>query len=606
MNLLEPLFLKQGNRSLQGRGHTTTVVDAPKQTTNGGQIDARTRLLPGLVAIVGGLIQLAYTRLGGFYFDDIRNLGQAKAGLSLHLLMAPIEGVHFQPGGRFIQWLVAEPLHTNYLAAETLLATFTAIGAYLLVRLLDTSFSPRPLHLIIGFLFASSWLLLNTDQWFSGADTVPAVTLAIGACLGFCLWLRGSGLAPLVAALLATIGAVLFWEQALAIPAWLLLIWICFARDTKRSVRQVILVLTLFGMVSLAFLAYAQTQPWHQTLSFPPLGEWRAWFQYPVFHGVLPTLAGSGTALTSRSGGGLVAGIGLAVLAAWLVIHRRFRWSSLAFFVLGSALVVAPVAMARGAPPTLAYYAEPGLLGPQAAGTTVRYIVFLLFVLAVAVAGAVRSRPVDRHSSCSMKLVSKWAGGVLAVALGALYLINLHATAQTNWFSERSGKAAAGYSAQVGAGLSALGRDQRDSVVDSVLPSPVWYATSDGLNELSNLMPFWSSRVQAIGEGPRLTALDPSGTLRWAAFHPSGTGPLDVRVIVSALAPTTITVRITAVTPTEPEVPWHIKVGPGTHSFTLPAWSTGVQSVTIHGARALGIETGTVSLGNPVVSSRST
>jgi hypothetical protein len=569
---------------------TTTEVRIPAETVIWKRIDARIHLFPSLIAVAGALVQLAYTRLGGFYFDDIRNLGQAKTGLSLDLLTEPIMGIHFQPGGRFIQWLVAEPFHTDYLAAETLLAIFTAVGTYLLVRLLDILFSPRALHLVIGFLFATSWLLLSTDQWFSGADTVPAATLAIGACLGFCSWLREGRLTPYVAALLSAAGAVLFWEQALAIPAWLLLIWLCFVRDTKRSVRQVVLALVPFAGISLAYLVYVQAQPWHQTLVIPPVSEWRAWFEYPVFHAVMPTLAGSATSSTSRSASGLAATTVLVVMAAWFIARRQFRWSSLVFFVLGTVLVVFPVATARG------------LLGPQVAGTTVRYLVFLLFVLAIAVAGAVHSQPADPHRPRSMRLA--WVGGVLAVALGALYLMNLHATSQANWFNERSGRAAAAYSAQVGAGLSALGRDQQASVVDSVLPSPVWYVTNDGLNELSNLLPFWSSKVRAVGEGPNLTALDPNGTLRWATFHQGGTGSLDVRATVSTTEPTTMAVRITAASPIEPEVPWHIKIGPGTHSFTLPAWSTSIQSVAIHGVRALSIETGTLSLGSAVVSSK--
>lgn len=552
---------------------------------------ASAHLFPSLVATAGALVQLAYIRLGGFYLDDIRNLGQAKAGLSLHLLTEPIMGIHFQPGSRFVQWLVAGPFHSDYLAAETILAISSGIAAYLLVRLLDTLFAPRTLHLVVGFLFATSWLLLSTDQWFSGADTVPAVALAVGACLGFCSWLRGGGATPYAAGLLSAAGAVLFWEQALAIPGWLLLIWLCFGRRTERSAREVVLALVPFAGVSLAFLVYVQAQPWHQTLVVPPLSQWPTWFWIPIFHGLVPTLIGSETSSTWRSASVLAASIGIGVLGAWLVARRRFRWSSLVFFVLGTVLVVVPLATARSAD------------GPVLAGITVRYLVFLLFVLAVAVAGAVKGRPASLHARRSMRAM--WFGGVSAAILGALYLVNLHATFQANWFNEDSGRAAAGYSEKVGVGLSALGRAQWASVVDSVLPFPVWYSTNDGLNELSSLLPFWSSKVRAVGEGPHLTALDPTGTLRWATFHPGGTGPLEVRVTVSATVPTTMTVRIMAVNSTEPEVPWHIKVGPGTHSFTLPAWSSRVRSVAIHGVRVLSIQTGTVSLESAVVSSRS-
>jgi len=100
-------------------------------------------------------------------------------------------------------------------------------------------------------------------------------------------------------------------------------------------------------------------------------------------------------------------------------------------------------------------------------------------------------------------------GSISIIALGALYILNLKATFRVHWFNELSGRASAEYSARVDAGLSALGRAQRTSVVDSVVPFPVWYETSDGLNELSSLLPFWSTTVRAIGEGSRLTALDP-------------------------------------------------------------------------------------------------
>jgi hypothetical protein len=566
-------------------------VPAPTETAIQSRIriDVRTRLLPGTVAVAGALIQLSYTRLGGFFLDDMRNLGQAKSGLSLHLLIAPIMGIHFQPGGRFIQWLVAEPFRTDYLAAETLLAISSGVGAYLLIRLLDTLFTTRALHLVLGFLFTTSWLALSTDQWFSGADTVPAATFAIGTCLGFCIWLQGGGAIPYITALLSAAAAVLCWEQALAIPGWLLLIWLCFGRDTKQSPREVVLALVPFAGVSLAYLAYVQTQSWHQALIVPPLGEWSLWFKIPVFHGLAPTLIGSGTASTSRSTSVVAVSIAIVVAGVWLIARRRFRWSSLVFFVFGTILVVVPIATGRG------------YLGALVAGVMVRYLVFLLFVLVIAVAGAAKVRPVSLHGRRPMRFVL--GASVLTIVLTALYLVNLHATFRAVWFNERSGRAAAGYSENVGAGLSALAVDQRASVVDSAVPFPVWYTTNDGLNELSSLLPFWSSKVRAVGEGPQLTALDPNGALRWATFHAGGTGSQEVRVTVSATAPSTMTVRIRAEMTAEPVIPWRIKVEPGTRSFTLPAWSTKVLSVSVDGVRVHEIQTGTLSLGNTVVSS---
>jgi hypothetical protein len=60
-----------------------------------------------------------------------------------------------------------------------------------------------------------------------------------------------------------------------------------------------------------------------------------------------------------------------------------------------------------------------------------------------------------------------------------------------------------------------------------------------------------------------------------------------------------LTVDIRAGDASQPEVPWVIAVDTGTHSFTVPAWSNRVLSVTAGGAglRVVAEQIGTLTLG---------
>jgi hypothetical protein len=538
------------------------------------------------LVIAGCAIQFDFTRLGGFWLDDYHNLGQARAaGLTFQMLAEPIMGLHFQPTSRLLEWISVGPFHENYVASEALLAVITGLGAYLLVRLLDALFGERDLHLVIGFLFATSWLLMSTNQWYSAGVAVASTVFSIGACLGFALWVQRGGSRPYALALVSAAVAVMAWEQALAIPGWLFLIWFCFQRRAgDRRPGQVLLGLVPFFGVSFAYLAYVQTQPWHTALALPPLTQWLALGAVVTFHALLPTLIGSGLSDPDiwEWPAILLPVVVLALGAAWLVAHHRFRASSLLFFLAALLLVIAPVATARD------------YIGAAAAGNTGRYLDFGVFVLLLAIAGAVRESPTEgerRHWPVAFAPV--------VAGLGILYLANLAVSFTANPFEETTEQAASGYTTQMAAGLAALSPSQQESVVDAVLPFPVWYQTNNGQSELSWLLPFWSSTLHTFGEGPQLTIPGPSGALQYASFQPGGSGPQYVSLTVAATRHAVLTVDIRAGDASQPEVPWVIAVDTGTHSFTVPAWSNRVLSVTAGGAglRVVAEQIGTLTLG---------
>ena len=166
-------------------------------------------------------------------------------------------------------------------------------------------------------------------------------------------------------------------------------------------------------------------------------------------------------------------------------------------------------------------------------------------------------------------------------------------------------------SGNIAAGVETLPRSQEQSIIDESLPYPVWYGPIFGYipknGELHRLMPNWSTTARAFGEGPAIVGLDQNGQLRQASFvaetagHPSRGASLYEKIVVTAPSRTTMRVVVDGVRPMEPPAPWTIPVGPGTHSFVLPVWSSALHSVRVsgRGVRLDALQTGTVLLGAP-------
>lgn len=396
------------------------------------------RTLPVLIGLVSGAIQFAYLVQGGFFLDDFGFIARNRSPLSLHLLITPLGTNHFQPATQFMVWIAAGPFHTNYQATVLLLAVLTALGSYWMIRLLDVSFGPRTMHLVIGFLFGTSWVLLNVSQWFAASAATASVVFTVGALFSFSLWMTENRPRYYLGALLCATTAVLFWEIALAIPALLALMWLCFL-GSYQSTRRVVLGLLPFAAISFIYLAYVESQPWHTSLSIPTLHSWIELLKVMVGYGLLPTVIGTGLTGDALSVWGwvsvLVVPIGFVGAGVWLAKRGRFRPSAVVFFLVGTVLVSIPIATARDA------------FDPHA-GTTARYITFLPMLLGISVAGAVRNRHAAIHTR--RPSVVGWAG---AVILAALYLVNLNATFHALPTSKNLGDAASAVSERIGSSL---------------------------------------------------------------------------------------------------------------------------------------------------------
>ena len=511
----------------------------------------------------------------------------------MRFLLSPIGNEHFQPVSRLFGWLAATPLSRHYGLAAGLLAVVTGISAGLLVRLLDELFGSRSLHLIAGFAFGTSWIFLNTNQWYSGADAVPAVMFMLAATVAWLRWLDTDNPAVYVVSLACATLGVLTWEQALLTPMWLLLLWVCFGWDRSQLRRVVVSIIPFLGVCG-AFTLYVQSRTWHQRLQHPTALQWIKLALVMVFHAVVPAAIGTGLRNGTPSDWGwasiAIVSAGVLAASAWLIARGRFRWSALAFLVIGTALVVTTVATTRIN------------IGASAAGNTPRYLVFLLPVAAVGVCAAIKARPTSAHLVTSHTPGRRPTAVIAAfgVVVISLYLLNLSRTFDSITFSRDFAHAAAPVSARIDHGI-ALSISHHLGLVDSDTPFPIWYPGGGG--DLVAIGDYWRPQLQPFGQGPQLAAFDATMTLRRAVFLPATTGGY-VRFVVTATRQSKVIVTVNAGSPTgQPEVPWNISVPPGSESYVLPTWGSGPATVKVVSGPGVSVaneEVGVLTLGQPV------
>jgi hypothetical protein len=530
---------------------------SPPATRHRG-IQTFARLWAAVVGLACAVIQLCYLHPGGFFLDDFRNLGQARSWGFIHLLGTPIGGEHFQPGGRLAGWLVGVPFNESYFSAILLLSVAVGGATYCLARLLAELFGPTRFHLLLAFLFGSSWIYISTDQWFAGADPTFSLFFTLAACLWYVRWYHSGRSWHYAISLASAAAAVVFWEQALAIPGWFFLLWLFFFRG---QVRRTLMSLIPFVGISVAFTAYVQSQPWHQPLTLPTIGQFIGMTAAMLFHGLFPTIIGAGWGLTNQ-GWELVsvvlAPLLLAAGAAYLIAIRRFRFRAVGFFVGGTLVVASTIAVTRV-----------NIIGASA-GTTSRYITVMPFVLAVTCAGAI-SRERARRATRPRPVITPLAL-VVVVVLIPLYLLNVTATYHRVWFGQRAGQGAMAIAGQIGHQIDHT-HVSPTSWVDTPMPYPVWYPGAG--SAFGMISSYWSTAIEAVGKGDKLVGVDPEGVARNVRFRlsdaPAATSGFYVRLRVAAGEPGSLSVTATSSTGSVVTTLW---VNREATTFVLPTGAT--------------------------------
>ncbi len=381
--------------------------------------------------------------------------------------------------------------------------------------------------------------------------------------------------------LAAAATAVLFWEQALAIPAWLLLLWLFFL---KSSLRRTLLSILPFVGITAAFTAYVQSQPWHQPLAIPTVSLFITMTTAMLFRGSFPTIIGTGSGtdhgweLVSMALAPLILFAGVVVL--WIVGRLRIR--AIGFFVCGTLIVAATIAATRVT-----------VIG-DTAGTTSRYITLMPFVLAVTCAGAIGAGSPHRRRAPAFVPVLGLA------ALLALYFVNLTATYHRLNSGQEWGHEATAMAGKIGRQIDGA-HAAPTSWVDSTMQWPIWFPwPSTGFGITSG---YWSTDINALGQGTDLVGFDSQGVVRHARFQEipasSAASGFYVRLTVTPGKPGTI--AVTASAPTGPIVT-DLVVGPNRTSFVLPTGTSqraGVH-ISLVGTRQIDEQIGVVSFGSEV------
>jgi hypothetical protein len=493
----------------------------------------RHRGLIALAAVAVGILQFALIDRGGFWLDDFVNLAEARhLGLSLTLLVEPVYQ-HFAPGHRVLDWLVAVPFGESYTAAVLIMALFIAGAVVALALLLDECFGRRNVHVVLAAAAGSSWTLTDTSGWWAAAaHALPSIFFTQLALLFYVRWYRARRRADYMLALVVFVTALMFWELSLLflIEAALLAALLLGPHDTfaavARSLLRALPGLACFIVVGLVYVIYVSAQPWHQPFELPTGAALRQFTQILVLRGWLPPLVGTGTgfgpvtsferAMQVLAGAGVLAGLAVAV------VTRRAIVRACVFFA-GTVLVV--------------WFAVGGYRlnsGGVWVGDTSRLIAPLPFLFWFAVGFALqpaagRAWPLLRRlgersrSGIDLRRGTRWAtlaGPMVVLTLAVPYALNLKHTDDVRWFGRLEGKAGSAKAAVIAQGVRiARQRGMLNSFVESPVPEPVAFPGRWD-DTLWRMGAYFDRGIHAVGEGPLLLTIDPTGVVRENTFAP--------------------------------------------------------------------------------------
>ncbi len=477
-------------------------------------------LLAVAVAVVGAVCW-HFASSSYFVADDLPVFYDAQVGGGYNLGFLGSEViVHFSPGLRLVSLVIQRHAAFDFDVALGFILACHLAGVALLDRILRFWVGPV-WSLALALAYGLSIIFTTALQWFSlGLQTLPPIAFSLAAIHAHLCWRRTRRPAWLAWSVVAMAGALAFYEKAVLVPVYLVLIVALLLepeRPLRERIREVAADWRVWALYAVPLVAYLvvyatrkhtdswHTVPPHQTLEYLRIA-WLDGFVPGLFAvRVTPT---SGDLVHTWA----VIGCQLAFLAlvAVSVSRRSSAWRSWAFLIVAflvNALIVLPRVSTLG----------------TSIGYVLRYNAEVVALALIAVASAfsgARSEPASARAGRALVLA-----GAVAVALAGYAVLAVAAdrAIERDW----PGSFSRSWFDHVRTDLEAVRRrGTRPVLLDDQMPPrilPFWIR--QGGNRLSATLPLTIGGLRFDEISGSTYRVGPDGHVRHVEFRPVETLP---------------------------------------------------------------------------------
>jgi hypothetical protein len=489
-------------------------------------------VLGGIVAFVV-VFDYAYASRSYFFGDDFVVFWQGRLhGLTLDYLTSPATA-HFAPGHRLLSYGLYRIAGLDFGAALVLLLAFHAVSVVLMQRILAGLFGRVWWTFALAFAFGLSVFYMSMLWWFSpGLLALPATAFSLACIHAYLWWWRTRRRVWVIWSVLALCGALLFYEKAVLVPVYLVLMQLLLLAPSQQLGVRLRVVLRqwriwlLYAAPVVLYLVVVLTGNYEEGGSKLPVSIFPDYLRAAWFDGFAPGVLGVRVPDSSLSVGEHVAVFATQALFVGAVVvsilRRRSAWRAWVFLALAfvaNILVLVPRVSAYG--PDVAYvtryYTEAAYLVP----------------LAVACAFAVPRKDIDE--AAPLRLPRGWVAASAALALAGY--VALVAASDRGPVVPDTGLRVEPWVNRVEAGLQHARRlDTRPALLDGRVPNDVVAAFSaPPQNRFSTVIPIFDDKVDFNVAADRVYRVAPGGSVVPVAFQRFAGGSLpELRRAVTA------------------------------------------------------------------------
>jgi hypothetical protein len=492
---------------------SAVATATPRRGLAAWQVDA---LLLGAIVLVVFVVDYVFASRSYFFGDDIVVFESSRAhALTPHFLLS-VSTAHFSPGQHLGGWLFQRIVGYDWGLTIAIFLAFHAATIVLMQRILNLLFGRVWWTFALAFVFGLSVVFLAPLWWFSSALLVfPSIAFTTASIHAYLWWNESRRWQWLAWSVVAFCAALAFYEKAMLVPIYLVLIRVLLLRTSVRAAAREWRVWLLYvAPVAIYLVLLLRRDYGSDSLAVGQIPEYlriaaQEGFAPAVFGVVVPTNgATSGHELATY-----LAPIAIVAVAAFSIVRRPSAWRAWAFLVI-VFLLTALMVTSRLAPygPTIGhvtrYFAETELFVP--------------LVLAFAFA---TPRTAAERASMTLRPPHGWVA--VAVTVGLLGYTGLVLLGDDDSVSASGGKRVRPWVDNVRSSLAdARLFDPEPALIDGPVPDAVVAAFSDPpQNFASSVVPTIDGRVRFNAVAPRMYSVRPNGTLQPVSYFAYWTAP---------------------------------------------------------------------------------